>query len=160
MITAEWDDPLCWAHQGSRIKERTGSTGNQKNYYWPILWGKAMRFRWAKANNNPTAQFFSIAIAVLRFSQHISKMSIFKSSRISILSARLFWTWPRVYQIYSQIEKLIFLKIEPPRWGCVMCAVWFPDLDIQNKVAWARLCTGGCSVSLGGTIGGGACPFL
>ena len=42
---------------------------------------------------------------------------IFKSARISLPTTRVFGKYPRVRQIYCQMEKLIFLEIWKVNWG-------------------------------------------
>ena len=74
------------ACQGQAIKPQTPRTVNQNFYYWPILRRNAMRFRWAKTKNNPTAQFFSVVVAVFNFGHSIKENVIFKSGQILILS--------------------------------------------------------------------------
>ena len=120
---------LSCAHQGPGIKRRTLCTVGRNFFSWPILQRNAMRFQRAKAKVNPTAHFFSVTIAVLRFSHHISKIPISKSSRISILSTPMFRMYPRVDQICLQIKKLGFLKIELPQVGVrrVYGLIGFPE---------------------------------
>ena len=52
--------------------------------------------------------------------QHFPKENvIFKtaSARISILTTRVFGKYPRVRQICTQMEKLVFLEIWKMNWG-------------------------------------------
>ena len=126
--------PWHW-HQCQAMKPRLGSTVNRKYFYWPILRSWTRPSWWAKETQNPTVQTNSTAVAALRFEHSISKTAIFQSSRIRILSARLFWTCPRVYQIYPQIKKLIFLKIGSPRWGCAEGTVSLPGIEVWPRAA-------------------------
>ena len=48
-------------------------------------------------------------------------------------------TTSRVDQIWSQIKKLIFWKIESASWRCALSAVWFPALELRQDSCCAEL---------------------
>ena len=53
-------------------------------------------------------------------SMQISQLDVQKkSAQISTKPSPIVWKWSRVGQIWSQIKKLIFLKIGDGRWWCV-----------------------------------------
>ena len=60
---------------------------------------------------------------VLVFENFVERIMISEHARIRILTLRVCWKWPRVGQIWSQIEKLIFLEIWDVPWQISMTTI-------------------------------------
>ena len=71
--------------------------------------------------------------------QHFPKETvIFKTAQISIPTTRVFGKYPRVRQIYSQMEKLSFLEIWNMNWGSAKatnhCGTFMYNMKLKISV--------------------------
>ena len=108
-------------------------------YYKPMLSGSARQLQLTKESQYLTVRKKVRWCRAIQFHHFPKENAIFKNARISIPTTRVFRKYPRVRQIWPQMENLIFLEIWKINWGSakatnhcgtfICCAVW--------KAPWA-----------------------